>query len=101
MKRFYLRIKRYIVMKTITEIIKDAYLKGGNDAQNHGLWKITSREQAIKYATEVVNKNDLLPDVMGRSGQLCPKCKCGYMFASEYNYIQCNECHYTIGHNCP
>lgn len=50
-------------MKTITEIIKDAYLKGGNDAQNNRLWKITSGEQANKYATEAVNKNELLPDV--------------------------------------
>ena len=54
-------------MKTITEIIKDAYLKGGNDAQNNGLLKITSAEQAAMYATEVVNKNDLLPDISQQS----------------------------------
>lgn len=49
-------------MKTITKIIKDAYLQGGNDAQDNSLWKISSEEQAIKYATKVVNENDLLSD---------------------------------------
>lgn len=64
-------------MKIITKIIEDAYLKGGNDAQNHGLWKITSGDQATKYATEVVNKNDLLPDV-SKSVCLLTDTTCGY-----------------------
>lgn len=48
--------------KTTTNIIKDAYLQGGNDAQGNGLWKISAEEKALKYATEAV--------VMQRSEQL-------------------------------
>ena len=84
-------------MKTITEIIKDAYLQGGNDAQGNGLCKISAEEKALKYATEVVNKNDLLPDV--NKGEAEQVCSCGKKLDEDEEFI-CYECLEKLQGDC-
>ena len=50
-------------MKTVTELMVDAYLQGGNDAQGNGLWAISKHEKALKYAQHQV-KLFAIPDVI-------------------------------------
>ena len=75
-------------MKTVTELMVDAYLQGGSDATDSPLWPISKHEKAINYAEQQV-KLFAIPDVIK---SVCPACqKEGY----RPNTYCCPHCGYT------
>lgn len=70
------------------ELIKDSCLFGGNIPKE--------RTEEVRTFLDNIEKQLTIPDVVGQSEQLCPKCESADLFDIDDHYTKCQNCGFTF-----